>query len=302
MGVNRRCARRGGRPRRRRRKLSTGNNDDDAGNVNNDNVAAGEDEDAALLEKVALDAAQIVEKRRHGNMEEAETIAAAARVTVLNNKNGKDARQKQRHHRACQNKSRVQKRPGVAVKEAEHGNDGHNVLLLSGAAPPPAPNTRLAPLLEMCPPYTPPELVEHVVQVICSGDVNEAAMYLLSDGSLEKAQASLDAQRKREKVAEMERIAEDLKAREKDRKRIIARFDEKVIVSSNTKKSNRASSSSGKKGKRGSKKGIDRIRYLDGRIVTKKGEKNVVVSAPPEWDGGSRGRVKTKGKRGVGWV
>jgi hypothetical protein len=45
-----------------------------------------------------------------------------------------------------------------------------------------------------------------------------------------------------------------------------------------------------------------RVRYLDGAPVTTKGEKYVVVSQKEEWDGGSRGRVKTKGKRGVGFA
>ena len=43
-------------------------------------------------------------------------------------------------------------------------------------------------------------------------------------------------------------------------------------------------------------------RYLDGQVVAYKGEKKVAVSQPEEWDGGSRGRVNTKGKRGPGFV
>jgi len=45
-----------------------------------------------------------------------------------------------------------------------------------------------------------------------------------------------------------------------------------------------------------------RVRYIDGVPVTTRGEKYVVVSEKEEWDGGSRGRVKTKGKRGVGFA
>jgi hypothetical protein len=43
-------------------------------------------------------------------------------------------------------------------------------------------------------------------------------------------------------------------------------------------------------------------RYLDGQVVAHKGEKHIVVDNREEWDGGSRGRVKTKGKRGPGWT
>jgi hypothetical protein len=42
------------------------------------------------------------------------------------------------------------------------------------------------------------------------------------------------------------------------------------------------------------------VRYLDGKVVSMKGEK-FIVEKTEEWDGGSRGRVKTKGKRGTGW-
>jgi len=44
-------------------------------------------------------------------------------------------------------------------------------------------------------------------------------------------------------------------------------------------------------------------RFLDGqRIAMKNGKDKFVIEKAPEWDGGSRGRVKTKRKGGVGWV
>jgi hypothetical protein len=43
-------------------------------------------------------------------------------------------------------------------------------------------------------------------------------------------------------------------------------------------------------------------RYLDGQVVaTRPGEKHVVVNTQAEWDGGSTGKVITKGKRGKGF-
>lgn len=45
-----------------------------------------------------------------------------------------------------------------------------------------------------------------------------------------------------------------------------------------------------------------KIRYLNGEVVSSKGEKFIVQSKKEEWDGGSRGKVKTKGKRGKGYV
>jgi len=43
------------------------------------------------------------------------------------------------------------------------------------------------------------------------------------------------------------------------------------------------------------------VRFREGAVVTTKGEK-YITEKKEEWDGGSRGRVKSKGKRGVGWA
>ena len=45
-----------------------------------------------------------------------------------------------------------------------------------------------------------------------------------------------------------------------------------------------------------------KVRFRDGQAVAFKGEKYVIEDLTPTWDGGSRGRVKTKGKRGPGFV
>ena len=48
---------------------------------------------------------------------------------------------------------------------------------------------------------------------------------------------------------------------------------------------------------------MPQVRYHDGVPVhLRKGEKYVVESLKEEWDGGSRGKVKTKGKRGKGFA
>lgn len=44
-----------------------------------------------------------------------------------------------------------------------------------------------------------------------------------------------------------------------------------------------------------------KARYRDGQIVASKGEKYVFEQTREQWDGGSRGKVKTKGKRGKGF-
>ena len=48
--------------------------------------------------------------------------------------------------------------------------------------------------------------------------------------------------------------------------------------------------------------GTIKQRYRDGQIVTHRGEKYIVEKKKEEYDGGSRGKVMPKGKRGAGWV
>ena len=43
------------------------------------------------------------------------------------------------------------------------------------------------------------------------------------------------------------------------------------------------------------------MRFRDGVIVSSNGEK-FIIEKPPDFDGGSRGKVYTKGKRGKGFV
>ena len=46
-----------------------------------------------------------------------------------------------------------------------------------------------------------------------------------------------------------------------------------------------------------------KVRFRDGERVAYRGEKYIVEKNPADdYDGGSRGKVKTKGKRGPGWV
>ena len=43
------------------------------------------------------------------------------------------------------------------------------------------------------------------------------------------------------------------------------------------------------------------VRYREGMVVSSSGEK-YIIQKPAEFDGGSRGKVYTKGKRGKGFV
>lgn len=44
------------------------------------------------------------------------------------------------------------------------------------------------------------------------------------------------------------------------------------------------------------------VRYRDGFAVASKGEKHIEVPCKEDWNGGSSGKVLTKGKRGKGFV
>ena len=58
-------------------------------------------------------------------------------------------------------------------------------------------------------------------------------------------------------------------------------------------------------GRKKKTKGEKEVRWVDGKkVVLRKGQKKILVPLHGEkedWDGGSRGKVKSKGKRGVGW-
>lgn len=48
--------------------------------------------------------------------------------------------------------------------------------------------------------------------------------------------------------------------------------------------------------------GRNGVRYRDGQLVSTRGEKFIMETLGTEWNGGSTGKVYTKGKRGKGVV
>lgn len=153
----------------------------------------------------------------------------------------------------------------------------------------------------------------HVLRERCSGDADVAGEYLLSlgdgDGGLAAAvDVWLRMVRAREEAA-----AREASARERDRQATLERFAWRPESTSGGGGGNGGGGGGGGAGKpppeaknkrdgAGDKGSAPRVRYLEGAAVTTKGEKYVVVSQKEEWDGGSRGKVKTKGKRGVGFA
>ena len=149
----------------------------------------------------------------------------------------------------------------------------------------------------------------HVLRALAGGDGERAARWLADHGDFTLARA--DALR---------RAADDKAARARAdaaadaaavRKRVLARYDEQVVAG--------AGGGGGGGGKGGSKhrggarkvptkggsrrhrgKGI--VMFRDGKVVSHDGARYTTIPNPKDdYDGGSRGRVKSKGKRGVGW-
>ena len=114
---------------------------------------------------------------------------------------------------------------------------------------------------------------------LTKGNMDEAAERLLEGDSVKLLFQDYEASKKK-----------DLEADRKTRAQVLAKFDERPVTGAfNPKASKKTEKESG-------------IRYLNSKIVSTKGEKYIVENTTPDWDGGSRGRIKTKGKRGPGYV
>jgi hypothetical protein len=184
------------------------------------------------------------------------------------------------------------------------------------AHPSVAERDAVATLRALCPPSissTPPKkeaggeeedtfdaFLLHMLRVLCGGSLHGASDWLLN---CEDIPAEVEAWAQQETRRRAEKEAEALE-HEELRRQIVDRYHLQAV----------SSSDAGGKGKaaRGPTPLVPasgdrvagaapRVRYRDGVAVTAKGEK-FIVEKPPEWDGGSRGKVKLKGKRGVGWA
>ncbi|MEW5299715.1 MAG: hypothetical protein WDW36_002704 [Sanguina aurantia] len=142
------------------------------------------------------------------------------------------------------------------------------------------------------------EFLHHVLFQSMNGDVHAAVEFVLeAEGELSRREAAWRAARqKASESAQVEQLA-----LERNRKLVLDRFDLQKI--------NRGVA--GKKGGTGQALTWDAadkndpkrtVRYREGQAVTSKGEKFIVEKLKEDWDGGSTGKVYTKGKRGKGFV
>jgi hypothetical protein len=164
---------------------------------------------------------------------------------------------------------------------------------------------KLEQLAAVCPPVSDPRVLKYVLEHLSGGNVDMAALKVLDLGVDEverQFHAWNAADTERLAALEASQAAAELKAR----KLMLARFDEFAVGSETGSASRAAHAREAKKQAKAARKvehkerAAGNIRYLDGQVVSTKGERFTVVSSAPDWDGGSKGKIITKGKRGPG--
>jgi len=146
----------------------------------------------------------------------------------------------------------------------------------------------------------PPEVVEYAYRVKCDREVEQTIDFfldeVLSDGLME-----LLAMEAREWKT---RIAREQADREVIKRNIVQRFDLQVALPKYDDKGKEMAKPAVPKlftAPVSMGGGTTKTRFRDGVVVTQRGEK-FVTEKKEEYDGGSRGKVMPKGKRGSGWV
>jgi len=162
------------------------------------------------------------------------------------------------------------------------------------------------------------DVLEWVLNAKFFGDLQEASLYLMDVPDLPQLNQQRMAQQKKERLQQIKTDRERSKLREAERKQTLQRYTQEVLLPSQQVTTNYKYSSQKKgcrpvpnthDGRRLTKvkkkiKGEQEVRYVDGKqIRVRKGTKKIVVENKtlPDWDGGSRGKTKSKGKRGVGF-
>jgi len=165
---------------------------------------------------------------------------------------------------------------------------------------------KLIELLNICPLNADEDAIRFLLEKVHGNQIEPAATFILDRGMEEVSKlhtADLTAMKEKQEKELQQSQADDVRAK----KQLMARFDEFYVVDNPSSKTHQQKEQK-KALKQATKnmsadKNSKQLRYFDGQIVSRKGEKfHFIDDGKPEWDGGSRGRVKTKGKRGPGWV
>ncbi|GBG23830.1 Hypothetical Protein FCC1311_000502 [Hondaea fermentalgiana] len=178
----------------------------------------------------------------------------------------------------------------------------------NGPAPPtPEEADKIAQVLAVCPPDANRDAVLHTMRKLCQGDPERTAMFVLDRG-IDQVHAIFRRDWEDKEALAKQQAELDAKEQERVKRNIMNKFDEVAVTTSTKPKSAAAAARENRKAERRARKkdkesnSSSQIRYLDGQIVSRKGGKYMIIDDTKEWDGGSRGRVKTKGKRGTGWA
>jgi hypothetical protein len=201
-----------------------------------------------------------------------------------------------RRSRRRQNRSTRTEAPSVPRDEG----DAIERCSKAARAPPKVPPAVLK-LKELAPPGTDEELLAYILFSKNLGDIHEAAQYVLEhDMDKEKIAMVKDKENRLRKEQEASLKAATLEKKEK--KTMLAKYLMKEEILDKSRKKNKNSGNKPKAGQLGKKKKSKNTQmyYRDGRAVGI-GKKVSIIDDTVDWDGGSRGRVKSKGKRGVGW-
>ncbi|KAG2453759.1 hypothetical protein HYH02_001970 [Chlamydomonas schloesseri] len=150
-------------------------------------------------------------------------------------------------------------------------------------------------LAALCSGAVPDGFLQYALERKYHGHAEALAAWLLdaSPADLEKAAEEWEELRDREAAeAEQARLL-----KEHNKKQILSKFDLRPVTAPKDprKVAKGVSAPDAFIGKES--EGQKKVRYLDGRVVSNKGEKFIIERIGEEWDGGSRGKVYTKGKR-----
>ncbi|EOD09887.1 hypothetical protein EMIHUDRAFT_120687 [Emiliania huxleyi CCMP1516] len=172
---------------------------------------------------------------------------------------------------------------------------------LTAPLAPPTPSTAELTLLEVVPAAS-AALARHVLR--CEGGDVQAAIEVLLGGSLETLEEEMRAEQLRAAQLEVAAAAQQQRQRKVDRRRVLGRYDAQRDFDAEggappPLEPPRLPYAQSRK----EAVGGNRTMYRDGEAVYVKGnpKQESKWEKKEEWDGGSTGRVKTKGKRGPGW-
>ncbi|GLC45059.1 hypothetical protein PLESTB_001464200 [Pleodorina starrii] len=183
-------------------------------------------------------------------------------------------------------------------------NDGPSSENVPPAQPPPCRRCAPAVLGELealCLGAVSEDFLLYALERKFQGNAEALASWLLDSErpELQSAKAEWEAQRQRE--LQEEEAARLLK--ERNKQHILQKFDLRPVAEpKDPKKAAKSGPSLEVWTDKQQQAQKPKVRYLDGRVVSTKGEKFIVEKTGEEWDGGSRGKVYTKGKRGKGFM